>query len=92
MGILYMVVGWFAALTVAYLMVAAYSASVRRERLEKEWDGDPAREGVPEAERRAFVEDGMAAYRHGRRRRLIVLVYVIPMVAFAIVVYVVNFQ
>jgi hypothetical protein len=38
-------------LTVVYLLVSIYSRSVRREKLEKEWDTDPAREGAPEADR-----------------------------------------
>lgn len=92
MGIVYLVVGWFVVLTVVYLIVSAYSASVRRERLENQWDTDPAYEGGTEADRAAFVEAGMDHYRHGLRRRLILLVYVLPMVAFAIIVYVVNVQ
>jgi hypothetical protein len=92
MGIVYLIVGWFVILTIVYLVVSAYSASVRRERLEHEWDTDPAREGAAEADRTAFIEGGMDHYRHGLRRKLIVLVYVVPMVAFAVIVYVINVQ
>ena len=92
MGFVYLVVGWFVLLTVVYLTVSAYSASVRREKLEKEWDTDPAREGGTEAERAAFIEGGMDRYRHGLRRRLILLVYVVPMVAFAVIIYSINVQ
>ena len=35
----------FLALSVVYVLVSIYSRSVRRERLEKSWDSDPAREG-----------------------------------------------
>jgi hypothetical protein len=97
MGLVYLVVGWFVILTVVYLAVSAYSASVRREKLEREWDTDPARSmteggGGTEADRAAFIKAGMDHYRHGLRRRLIVLVYILPMLAFAIIVYVVNVQ
>ena len=92
MGILYLIVGWFVLLTAVYLMVSAYSASVRREKLEHAWDSDPAHEGGTEADRAAFIDGGMEHYRHGLRRRLIVLVYILPMVAFAVIVYVINVQ
>ena len=53
----------FLILTVVYLLVSVYSRSVRRERLEKQFDaGD-----VP-GDRDAYVEKGMEAYRHGLRR------------------------
>lgn len=72
-------------LTVVYVLVGIYARSVRRERLEKEWDAG----GVP-GEREAFIEQGMAAYAHSLRRRLILLVYVIPALAVAVIVYLVN--
>ncbi len=80
----------FVILTVVYLLVSVYSRSVRRERLEKEWDGDPANEGRLPDERTAFIEQGMQAYRHSLRRRLIVLVYIIPLVTTLVTVYLVN--
>lgn len=91
-GLIRLAVFGFAALTVVYLLVSIYSRSVRRERLEKEWDGDPAREGSLPDEREAFIEAGMAAYRNSLRRKLIVLVYIIPMAIVAITTYLVNYQ
>ena len=92
MGVFYLLVGGFTLLTAVYLVVSAYSASVRRERLEMEWDGDPAREGASEADRSAFIEQGMDAYRHGLRRKLIVLVYIVPVAFVLLTIYLVNFQ
>ena len=92
MGVLYLLVGGFTLLTAVYLVVSAYSASVRREKLEKEWDGDPAREGASDADRFAFIEQGMDAYRHGLRRKLIVLVYIVPVAFVLLTIYLVNFQ
>lgn len=80
----------FVLLTVVYLLVSVYSRSVRREGLEKEWDGDPANEGRLPDERAAFIEAGMQAYRHSLRRRLILLVYIVPLVAAAATAYLVN--
>jgi uncharacterized protein involved in cysteine biosynthesis len=75
----------FLILTVVYLLVSVYSRSVRREKLEKQFDaGD-----VP-GDRDAYVEKGMEAYQNGLRRRLILLVYVIPIAIVAVTVYLVN--
>lgn len=82
----------FVILTVAYVLVSIYSRSVRREKLEKAWDTDPAREGAAKTERDAYIEAGMEAYRHGLRRKLIWLVYIIPMAVVMITVYFVNYQ
>jgi len=82
----------FAILTVVYLLVSIYSRSVRREKLEKRWDGEPANEGLPRSERDAFVEAGMQAYRGSLRRRLIVLVYIIPIVVVGLIIYLVDYQ
>ena len=75
------------ALTVVYWLVAIYSRSVRRERLEKEFDA-----GGVEGGRDDYVKAGLVHYEHGLRRKLIVLVYVIPAVVVAVTVYFVNYQ
>jgi len=85
MGLLTFIVMGFLALTVVYLLVSAYSRSVRREKLEKRFDA-----GGEPGDRDAFVEQGMQAYQNGLRRRLILLVYVIPIAIVAITVYLVN--
>ena len=81
----------FIGLSVVYLLVSVYSRSVRREKLEKHWDANPP-EGQGDTERTAFIEDGMRAYEHGLRKKLIWLVFIIPMIIFAVTVYLVNFQ
>lgn len=91
-GLIRAAVFGFVALSVIYAVVSIYSRSVRRERLEKEWDTDPAREGLTVAERDAHIEAGMTVYQNGLRRRLIVLVYIVPALAFAVIVYIVNMQ
>lgn len=81
----------FIGLSVVYLLVSVYSRSVRRERLEKEWDaGHPG--GADPQGREAHVEAGMKAYHHSLRRRLIILVYVLPLMAMSIIMYYVNAQ
>lgn len=92
-------IGWlrlaffmYIGLTIIYFVTGIYSRSVRREKLEKEWDTDPAREGVPADERRAFIEAGMIAYDKGLKKRLLWLIYVVPTVAFAAVIYFINWH
>ena len=74
MGWLRLAFVMYVALTVIYFLTSIYSRSVRREKLEKEWDTDPAREGVPQDERTAFIEAGMAAYDKGLKKRLLWLI------------------
>lgn len=81
----------FVGLSVLYLIVSVYSRSVRREKLEKRWDAEP-HEGQGETERTAFIEGGMRDYERGLKKRLIWLVYIIPMIAFAVIIYLVNWE
>ena len=53
-----------------------------------QWD----REGRLPDERAAFIEGGMEAWRHSFRRRMILLVYIVPLVVAAVTVYLVNYN
>ncbi len=90
MGLIRLVVFGFAALTVIYFAVSWYSRSVRREKLENEWDADHP-EGGDAAARDAFIEKGMAEYHSSIRPKLILLVYVIPILAVGLLMYLINF-
>jgi hypothetical protein len=87
-----MILGWlrlivfgFVGLTIVYWLVSIYSRSVRRETLEKRFDA-----GGVEGDRDAYIEAGMADYERGLRKRLIWLVYIIPMAAMGLTIYFVN--
>lgn len=82
----------FGVLTVIYVVVSVYSRSVRREKLEKGWDTDPANEGRSGTDRSDYLTTGMKAYHSSLRRRLILLVYVVPLVLIAATVYFVDVQ
>ncbi len=82
-----LVVVGFVVLTVIYLAVSLYSRSVRREKLEREWH----EQGRP-GDKDAYIQAGMTDYEHSLRRKLILLVYVIPTVAVAVIIYVTNFM
>jgi hypothetical protein len=92
MGWLRLAFFMYVGLTIIYFVTSIYSRSVRREKLEKEWDTDPAKEGVPIAERTAFIETGMQAYDKGLKRRMLWLIYIIPTVGFLTTIYFVNWH
>jgi UPF0716 family protein affecting phage T7 exclusion len=87
LGGLRLLVFGFIAMALAYLLISAYSRSVRRERLEKEWD-----ESGMQGDRASFIADGMKDYENGLRRRLIGLVFVIPTVVIVVLIYFLNFS
>ena len=62
------------------------------EKLEKEWDSDPAREGAPKADRTAFIEAGMKAYDKGLKKRLLWLIYILPTIGFLATIYFINWH
>ncbi|PZQ97956.1 MAG: hypothetical protein DI533_12545 [Cereibacter sphaeroides] len=75
----------FLILSVVYVVVSIYSRSVRREKLEKRFDAE-----VKTGDRERYVEEGMVAYQKGLRRKLLVLIYIIPMAVVAGTIYYIN--
>ena len=88
-ALLRLLVFGFIGLTVVYFLVSIYSRSVRREKLEDRWDADHPEGGDPVA-RDAYIEAGMREYETGLRKKLIWLVYIIPMCALVVTIYLVN--
>lgn len=86
MGLVRLVVFGFLALSVIYISLSVYSRSVRREKLEKRYDEAPV-EGMT---RKQYVEKGVADYNSGLRPKLLLLIYVVPTVAVAAIVYITN--
>lgn len=77
---------------VLYVVLSIYLRSLERERLEEAWDAvNPGRGGDSPA-RRAFVERRMAGFHRTLRARLVALVVLLPLVAVAAIVYVVNYD
>lgn len=86
MSFVRLVIFGFLFLSVFYVCISLYSRSARREKLEAEWEETrPA--GI---HRDAFVKEGMKEYETSLRRRLILLVYVIPPVLVGAIIYFVN--
>lgn len=92
MGWLRLAFFMYVGLTVIYFVTGIYSRSVRREKLEKEWDTDPAKEDVPVAERAAFIDNGMQAYDRGLKKRLLWLIYILPTIGFLATIYFINWH
>ncbi|MCO6385140.1 MAG: hypothetical protein JXQ91_20075 [Vannielia sp.] len=89
MGLIRLVVVGFIVLTVLYFCISIYSRSIRREKLEDRWAEDHP-DGGDDAARSAYIEGGMAAYHSGLRKKLILLVYVIPVIVVGVILYLTN--
>lgn len=91
MGFIRLIVLGFIGLSVLYFAISIYSRSIRREKLENTWDENPPK-GGDMAARDTYINDGMAEYESGFRKKLIVLVYVIPPLFVAVILYLTNTQ
>ena len=76
----------FLVLSVVYVCLSLYSRSVRRGKLEKEWD-----EEIQQGDRETFVEAGLRDYDGSLRRKLILGVYIIPLMLISAIIYFTNF-
>jgi hypothetical protein len=81
------ILGGLAVLTALYVILSIWSRSVRREKLEEEWDGE-----IRTGDRDAFIEEGLRAYDRSLRRKLILGVYVIPVLFVLGMIYLMNYM
>ncbi len=77
----------FAILTVVYFYLSIRQRWRVRRALEEEFDKDQ-----PGGDRDEFVRQGLVEYETSLRRRLILGVYIIPLIIVATLVYVTNFM
>ena len=91
MGFLKLIIFGVIGLSAIYWLVSVYSRSVRREKLEKQWDTDPLPDASRE-DRDAYIEQGMVEYEQGFRKKLILLVYVVPIVFIVTIFILTNFN
>lgn len=80
---------WVLVLPLVHWVVAIYFRSLRREALERDYDkgGD---NGVESGTREDFIAAGMAAYEGSLKARIVVLVYIIPILAVVAIAWAVN--
>ncbi len=76
-----------AVLTVIYIVLSLWSRWMRRGKLDREWQ-DTGRPGV----RDAYIETGLKEYDGSVRRKLILGVYIVPVVVVGTIVYWTNFK
>jgi hypothetical protein len=76
----------FIALTVVYVCLSLYSRAVRKGKLRIEWF-----EGSQDQPLDVFLAEGLAEYDKSLRRKLILSVYVIPVILVSVIVYLTNF-
>lgn len=76
----------FIALSVVYISVSLYSRARRKEKLGQEWI-EMGRQG----DREAFIREGLEDYDSSLRRRLILGVYIVPVVIVGTIIYLVNY-
>lgn len=76
----------FVVLSIIYVLVSIYSRSVRTEKLEKRWEEEGA-----VGDRDEYVRAGLAEYDASVRRKLILGVYVVPVIVIGTLIYVINF-
>ncbi|WP_425097592.1 hypothetical protein [Tropicibacter sp. S64] len=86
-ALLQLVVVGFVLLTVVYVALSIWSRRVRRMKLENAWYD----EGQP-GEQDAFVEQGLRDYDGSLRRKLILGVYVVPILVIGTIIYLTNFH
>lgn len=75
-----------------YALLTAYLRSTRREALEDEWDRRHPDRAGDSPERREFVRRSMIGFRRTLRARLALLVLVLPVVAIAAIIVLVNYN
>lgn len=77
------------ALTILFWLVRIYARSLRREALEEDWDGSAELQAGQTRE--DFVEAGLRDYEKSLLRKLIWLVYILPIALVALIVYLMNY-
>ncbi|MEM9966829.1 MAG: hypothetical protein AAF755_01875 [Pseudomonadota bacterium] len=72
-------------LTIVYVCLSFYFRALRRERLLEKW-----RQGSQRLDCDTFVQRGLERYDGIVRRRLLIGVYILPAMVFAVVIYITN--
>lgn len=78
------VIGFF-VLTVIYICLSLYSRAMRRSKLREKWH-----KGPQATDSDTFVQRGLERYDGSIRRKLILGVYIVPVVVVAVIIYLTN--
>ncbi len=74
-------------LSVIYVSLSLYSRAMRRDKLEREWD-----EEIGTGDREDFIRKGLVEYDGSLRRKLILGVYVVPIILIGTIIYFTNYN
>jgi len=74
-------------LTIIYVSLSLYSRARRREKLREQWRSD-----LMVGDQEAWIREQLDVYDSSLRRKLILGVYVVPIVGIAVMIYVQNFM
>lgn len=77
----------FLILTVVYIVLSIYSRARRRGLLGREWD-----EQIGHGDRAAYVREGLEEYDKSLRRKLILGVYIVPILVIGTIIYITNYM
>ena len=77
----------FVVLSVIYVYLSIRQRWQARDELEAEFDA-----GGVEGDRDTYIEEGMREYQSSLRRKLILGVYVVPLLVVATLIYVMNYM
>lgn len=78
MNFVRLIVFGFIGLSIIYFLVSLYSRSVRKEKLEEQWAEEHP--SGHESDREVWLREGMEDYEKSFRPKLILLVYVVPII------------
>ncbi len=87
MGLIRLYAIGFVGLTIIYIFLSLRGRWRRRAKLEEEFDA-----GSIEGSKDDYVASGLKEYEGSLRRKLVLLVYILPMLAVLILIYVTNFM
>lgn len=72
-------------LTIIYVCLSLYSRAVRRGKLRQKWEDGPRK-----VDRDTFVQRGLEKYDGSIRRKLILGVYIVPVITVGVIIYLTN--
>ena len=76
----------FGILTAIYLALSLYNRWAERKRLRAEFEALKTAREAPPGDAESFVDQGMNSYERSLRRKLLLGVYLVPILAIAILV------
>lgn len=84
-GFIRLIVMLLVVLTVIYICLSFYSRAVRRGKLKEKWEAGPKL-----VNRDTFVQRGLERYDGSIRRKLLLGVYIVPLVVIGLIIYLTN--